>query len=287
MLGFIFAFLAALFKSTGEVLNKKILKEVDEYAVGSGVVFCSFLVTLPLLWYYGIPEIGPAFVPALLISGGINIVTILLQMKALKCSDLSVVSPMQAFAPLFVLILSPFILGEVPGPLGVFGVLLIVFGSYFLHIKCHSRGVLEPLKALLKDRGARMMLAVTMLWSVSTIFDKVGVLNSSPIFWSAAALGFIAIGMNLLMAFHSKKSIRQISPHMGSFFLIGLVGALTTIFQSAALGLIFASYVSAIKRFSIVLGVIFGFFIFREKNIRERLLGALIMLLGVVLIALS
>jgi len=54
---------------------------------------------------------------------------------------------------------------------------------------------------------------------------------------------------------------------------------------AVSLGIV--SYVISIKRTSILFTVLFGFFIFKERNIRSRLMGAIIMILGVLLITLS
>jgi drug/metabolite transporter (DMT)-like permease len=40
----------------------------------------------------------------------------------------------------------------------------------------------------------------------------------------------------------------------------------------------------SLKRTSIIIGVIYGYVLFKEKNIRERLAGAIIMFIGFVMI---
>ena len=47
------------------------------------------------------------------------------------------------------------------------------------------------------------------------------------------------------------------------------------------------AYVIAIKRTSVCFGVLWGHLIFHEKGMKERLTGAVVMVLGVVLIVLS
>jgi uncharacterized membrane protein len=53
-----------------------------------------------------------------------------------------------------------------------------------------------------------------------------------------------------------------------------------------ALTLTFVVRVIALKRTSVLMGVLFGHFIFKEKDIQERLLGAGIMIVGVLFISL-
>ncbi|HPU94628.1 MAG TPA: hypothetical protein PK398_00450, partial [Candidatus Gracilibacteria bacterium] len=51
-----------------------------------------------------------------------------------------------------------------------------------------------------------------------------------------------------------------------------------------ASSLISASYMIALKRLAALVGVAFGYFVFKEKNIRERAVGASIMVFGVIIL---
>jgi len=54
-----------------------------------------------------------------------------------------------------------------------------------------------------------------------------------------------------------------------------------------AINLALVAYVIAIKRTSVIMSVIFGWLIFKEKGIKERAAGSIIMLLGVFIILLT
>ena len=51
-----------------------------------------------------------------------------------------------------------------------------------------------------------------------------------------------------------------------------------------ALNLTKVAYMISVKRISLVIGVLYGYFLFRETNIGERVFGALLMLTGFILI---
>lgn len=287
MIWLLFALFSALFDSLKDVSSKRSLKHVDEYAVSWAFRFFATLFILPVLFFAGIPSIGSRFWEAMIIGGTLNIVTTVLYMKAYKHSDLSITSPITAFQPLFLLITAPVMLGEFPSTVGLMGVLLIVFGSYMLNIRQKQNGYLAPFRALFKEKGPRMMLAVAFIWSITSNFDKIGVQNSSPVFWTFAQSLFLAMGLLPLALYKSKQKFMQILPHFKKLAPIGLFSALTLVFQMTALGFALVAYVSSIKRTSSVISVIFGHFVFREKGVKERLAGAVIMVLGVLLIALS
>ena len=51
------------------------------------------------------------------------------------------------------------------------------------------------MRALLEERGPRLMLLVALIWSVSANIDKIGVRHSSPLLWAAALHTFLAVAL--------------------------------------------------------------------------------------------
>jgi len=287
MLWLIFSFFTALFESLKDVFSKKSLKNIDEYVVSWSLRFFALPFLIPLLFFIEIPSLGNKFWLALLVSGSLNVIATILYMKAIKHSDLSITVPMVTFTPLFLLLTSPLIVGEFPNFLGLIGVLLIVLGSYTLNIKQRHEGYLAPFRALLKEIGPKLMLSVAFIWSITSNFDKIGVQNSSPIFWAIAVNIFIILVMLPIMLYKSSGSIQNIRTNYKALFPVGLFSALTLIFQMTAISLTLVTYVISIKRTSAIMSVLFGHMIFKEKNVGERLVGAVIMIVGVLFITLS
>ncbi|MDI6644048.1 MAG: hypothetical protein QME14_03240 [Methanobacteriaceae archaeon] len=60
-----------------------------------------------------------------------------------------------------------------------------------MNIKEKSKGYLKHLKALFVEKGPQLMLLVAILSSIGGTFDKVGVYNSSEMFWP--------VGRNLII----------------------------------------------------------------------------------------
>lgn len=276
----------ALCESLKDVFSKRGLENIDEYVIAWALQFFALPFLLPILFFVKIPDVGNEFWPSLLLGGSLNGVTAVLYMKAIKQSPLSLTVPMVAFTPLFVLMTSPLMVGEVPNLGGVLGVLLIVAGSYVLNLGERQRGYLAPFRALVQERGPRLMLITAFLWSITANFDKIGVQSSSPIFWSIAISVFVALVLFPFMLHKSTPAVKQIPIRLKALAPIGFFGALTAIFQMTAISLTLVAYVIAIKRTSAVMSVLWGFLIFKEAGFKERLLGASVMVAGVLLISL-
>ncbi|MCK5466046.1 EamA family transporter [Candidatus Parcubacteria bacterium] len=291
MLWFIFAFLAAFFDSAKGVFSKKSVKNIDEYVVSWASRFFTLLFLSTAFLFIEIPEMGDRYLIALLIGGSINAVTTVLVIKALKYSDLSVVAPIATFTPLFLLITSPLITGEIPTIFGLLGVFLIVFGSYMLNIKKRGDGYIAPFKALLRERGALLMLVVAFLWSITSNIDKIGIQNSSPVFWAISVNAYVTLILFPVALFRLRKlkspfASGKLFQGLKTLVPIGIVAALMLVCQMTAISMALVVYVISIKRISAVISVLFGYLIFKEKNIKERLIGSAIMIVGVLFITL-
>ena len=281
-----FAFLTALFRSLTDVAGKFGLKNMDEYIVAWAFNFFALPILIPILFFIEIPDITPGFWLAILVSGTLNIATAILYLKAIKLADLSLVIPLSTFTPLFLLITSPIIVGEFPNFFGLIGVFLIVFGSYILNIKEKKNGLFAPFKALVSNKGAQLMLLVAFIWSITSNFDKIGLQNSSPIFYGIAINIFITIGITPFVLFKSKKNIKQIPKNLKSLIPVGVFHGLMIIFHMIAISMTLVAYLISIKRTSAIISVLFGAIIFKEKGLKERILGAIIMIIGVLCIML-
>jgi len=291
---YIYAILSALFESLRNVSGKLGLKDMDEYLVTWAFGF----FTLPFLVFpyifMSIPTLGNQYWIALLSDGTLNVLATILQLKAIKNSDLSLTMPLLSFTPLFLLIMSPLILGQYPTFLGIIGVILIVIGSYVLNIKRRilttqrrNSDYLEPFKAMVEKKGPKLMLIAAFLLSITSTIDKIGVLNSSPLFWGVSVHVFTSITLAPVLIREYKNHVKFTGSDVRLLFAVGFFSALAIVTQFIAITTLLVPYVIAIKRTSAVMSVLFGYLIFKEKGVKGRLAGSVIMVIGVVLITLS
>ena len=278
----LFASLTAFFEACKDATGKQSLKSLDEYSVLFSFMSVGIVLLLPVIGVTGVPTIQPGFWVALLIGGGLNILAFTLYVRALKLADLSLTVPLVTLTPLFLLATSPLIVQEWPTWADGVGVVLLVVGSYVLNIR-PAASFWSPLLAMLYNPGSRLMLCVAFIWSITSNFDKIGVVNSSPLFWAVSLFTVIAGGM---LPFVLRSGLK---PLIGQWQLLGMTGgfnAIAILFQMLALTLAPVAQVIAIKRMSALLSVLFGHFFFDEKGLQQRLLGAAVMVSGVMIMSL-
>ncbi|MDB9313624.1 EamA family transporter [Spirulina sp. CS-785/01] len=287
MLWLLFAGATAFFESCKDIFSKKSLQNLDAIFVATALNFFTVLFLSPLLFFIEIPEIGQPFWVALVGGGVGNAIAFSLLMKAIQLSDLSKVMPLTSFTPLFLLVTSPLIVGEYPSQLGIIGIIFIVTGAYFLNINQRKAGFFAPLKALGNDTGTRCALAVAFIWSLNSNFDKLGLQNSSPLFWIICVYAVITLLLFPVALFRAANFKQVRGKTLRNLAVMGLFNGLTVSCQMTALSLTLVAYVISIKRTSTILSVFWGRLFFQETGLRERLLGASIMVLGVFAIAFS
>lgn len=290
MLWLLLAILTAFFQSLKDVFSKIGLKKVDEYLAVFALSSFSVILLMPIVYNMKTPQLSYKFFGILLISGILNLIAIIIYMKSLKYSDISISAPMLTFTPIFLLLTSPILVGEFPKFLSIIGIIFIVIGSYVLNIKETHKGFFAPFKAIFNNKGPRLMLCVALIYSITSNFDKIGVQKSTPIIWGFSLNAFIAISVFPVVIYKMKKSKDNFRKQIKFFFMqipIGVFNVLTLICQLTAIKFTLVAYVISIKRMSALLCVFWGYLIFKEKGLKERTFGAIIMIIGVFLIALS
>jgi drug/metabolite transporter (DMT)-like permease len=280
MVWFFFSVLAALFDAAKNLCAKKLTRQFDEYLLSFSTSIIIILILLPVIWFLGIPSIGANFAVSLLITGAINAMTLVLTIRALKLTEISLVVPLFAFSPVFLLITSPFLIGEFPSLIALIGIFCILSGTYILNFR--KRLSVEPITTIFKNNGQKLIVLVTILWAISSNFYKIGMTNSSPIFFIFSLN--ILISFFLLPFMLKRERLIKLKDNWNQIIALGIMSAGTSIFQWIAVSMTLVVYVISIKRLSILVSVIGGIFFFKEEKNIQKIIAAIMMLLGVYII---
>jgi len=281
----IYAVLNPFIDASRNVFSKKASLNVDSLVVSWVNNFVPFLLFLPVVFFIEL-KFNQQFIISVIISGTINTAAAILYHRAISQGEISVVVPMLSFTPLFLLVISPIIVGEFPTSKGFIGIILIVVGSYLLNVNLKEKGILFPLKSFMKNKATRYMLIVAFIWSISANFDKKGIEASSILQYILFINLFVTIGTTIFIISKGKFSLQSVWRERKNLFFVGALTSLGYFVHMTALAMTLVAYVIALKRTSGMITVVLGYLILKEQNIKERLLGSTIMFLGVLFIVL-
>ena len=286
MLWLLFAFLSAFFQSLKDLIGKRSLENVDEYVVTWASRFFSLPLLLPLLWFHGVPSLSWKFWLVFPILLTLQAVGNILFFRAIKLGDLSLTVPMLAFSPLFLLGITPVMLGEYPTGLDSLGIMMIVGGSYLINLKAKKLGYLAPFRALIHNQGSKIMLFVALMFALISTLNKIVIQESNIFFWTAFDYSCFSLVLLPIMLRNSQAPAQKILANIKYLIPIGFCQGLMMLCFTKALELTLVAQVVAVKRLSILITIVLASLLFQESNFKERFLGAAIMLLGVILISL-
>ena len=196
-------------------------------------------------------------------------------------------SPINAYKAVLGLLLAVVLLGEVPNLFGLIGVALIVAGSYFVIDRVPGQGHRSAFRQFTREPGVQLRFAALICSATESVFVKRALLLSSPIttflIWTVLCFAIAATAAVLLRRDVVTEVARLRSEWRTVLWLAATtaVMALTTIltFEKLQVG-----YSLALFQLSTLITVYLGHRYFQERNIRRRLLGALVMVIGAMLI---
>jgi drug/metabolite transporter (DMT)-like permease len=276
--------LAAFSLATVDALTKKYFSDLSPYEMG----VIRLIYTLPwfLCSFVFIPLARPdrTYFIAVASAAPLEICAIYCYMKAIKLSPLSITLPFLAFTPAFIILTGRIFLGERLNSMGIAGIILIVTGSYCLNISSIRGGVFAPVRAVFKEPGSRLMLLVSLIYSITSVIGKIGILHSNPYFFGSTYSITLAVMMVVLTPLMPGITMTRLTRLPLKGLAIGAIYSITIFSHMLAISLVQAAYMVSVKRTSLLFGILYGAWWFREKRISERIFGAVIMLAGVFLI---
>jgi len=208
--------------------------------------------------------------------------------RAYGSADFTIVYPVARALPVLLVALGDVLLGRQPTPLGWLGMALVAGGCLFAPL--HSfKGF--ALRRYLNRSSVWILL--TALGTVGyTLFDKSAaeVVLSGPATAARYCYVFFAVSWlahaSLRWAFDRGRRpggrIGWVAPAFGSALNFGAYWLVLWAYQFPGQ----ASYVFAFRQFSIVIGVVLAFAIFKETGRAVRLIGTALILAGLILIGL-
>ncbi|MDP3766379.1 MAG: EamA family transporter, partial [Dehalococcoidia bacterium] len=278
------ALVAALCQVLRNAAMKRLGHALDEYIN----VWGRFTFLLPFAFVAafarGWPVLRPGFFAWCLAFGAFQTISTLALSKALKLSEISLVTALWKVSLLILLGMAYVTIGERPNALGVAGVLLSTGGVYLLNVSRARLSPWEPLVILFTDPGQRYTLLAAFFYAPSVITIKQAILASDPATGTLGGYAVASLIMTPLALRTSARHFAAVPRRWKEFAALGLFAALTTLSQGTAYAMTLSSYVEAVTQVEILFAMAIGIVAFGEaQRVRESALGAVVMLVGMIL----
>ena len=280
----LYSTLSAFGWATSDAFSKKALSQdniPNTFLLWARFVF-SIPFVFPFILFTPLPHLAGKFFLLHIFWLPLEISAIYFYLKAIQISPISLSLPFLSLTPLFLLFTGYILIGERPSLPASIGILLIVAGSYVMNINLKEYGFLRPIKAIFTEKGTRLIVLVAFLYSITSIIGKKLVLYSNPFFFSiyytfVMSIATLPFGLSAMK--NKKAKITS------SVILSGMFYGLMILFHMLAIKTALVSYMIGLKRLSGVFSVIYGTLFFKEKYLKNRLTGAILMVLGAIMIS--
>jgi drug/metabolite transporter (DMT)-like permease len=265
----------------------------------TGLLLAPLLVGMPAPWTLPAP-----FWAWLAVMLPLEIAAMLLYMAAIRDHPLALTLPYLAFTPVFVLGIANVLLGERVSPQGVLGVLLVVAGAWLLNVR-HARlrdlrSWAAPLAAIFWEPGSRMMLAVALLYAFTVAMGKAVLHYLPPQYFGPFYFVVLGLVMPLVWALPPRagaagQGVRRPSLRgPGGLFrrpravlAVAALNALMVFTHFLAIARVEVAYMVAVKRTSLLFGILYGALLFGETGLASHLAAGALMVAGVAVIVTS
>jgi uncharacterized membrane protein len=205
--------------------------------------------------------------------------------------DLSVVYPIaRGTSPILVMIAATISLNETPSSTGVIGILLVVTGLFAINL---SKVSVEGVRALLRSmRNGPVVLAFLTGLTTATysIVDKIALARTgmNPWIYLLGCYLVTTLWLSPMTIRFLRENRESIASHPSHLVLIGILsplayGLILVAFTTASK----VSYIVAARECSILFAALLGTLVLKEANFQRRLTGALIITLGIGLLAVA
>ncbi|MDH5445044.1 MAG: DMT family transporter [Gammaproteobacteria bacterium] len=247
------------------------------------------MVLLPFSIYFGLFDLPLAFWYYMSVLAPLEILAMWLYVLAIRDAPLHLTLPYLAFTPVFNILTGYLVLDEVISLEGGLGILCIVIGTYLLnldHVKKSGMNYLAPFRAIVTLRGSRLMLLASIIYSLTSVYSKQAIQYSTPLAFGAFYFTIIGCLLVVMVLLTQPATVTHIARRPRPSLVVGGLMAIMVVTHFMAIAQVEVAYMIAVKRTSLIFGMLLGAWMFRDMNFRQHLPAGILMVAGVFLILL-
>ncbi|MBO4442777.1 MAG: EamA family transporter [Bacteroidaceae bacterium] len=285
-----FALVSALFLGLYDVSKKQSLKDNAVIPVlWFNTLFCSLLM-LPftlLSWKTGVLDGSIFYVPTagwelhrlLMLKAFIVLGSWIFGYFGMKHLPITLFGPINATRPIIVLLGGLLLFGERLNIYQWIGVIIAVISFYMLSVSGKKEGI-----TFYRNKWVFCVIMATLLGAVSALFDKYLLGRFNNMFVQAWSNFYQLALMTVILFTLWWPTRKHTTPFQWKWPIVFIAVFLTladyAYFVSLAQSASMVSIVSMIRRSSVIVSFLCGALLFREKNLRSKVIDLILVLLG-------
>ncbi len=281
---YILVLASAILMGVAEVFRKKALSK--EHSMQFTTVFftalfiLSFLLIPKINFSINYSQIGLIALKSFLVVGAL-----IMLFRTIKHTDISKTSPLKNLNIIFVVILSVIFLNEKLSWISLLGLGFVLIGTYLVEIKPKVKHHFHPL-TIFKNKYSVYMIIYLIGISIVALLDKI-VLKTTGIYtYTFFTLMFATIFCWLIQfIFYDGMSDLKNAVKQGKNWIIpaAILGLFSDLlyFSALAMPTVLLSLAIPLRMSSSMISTLFGGKMFHEKNLIPRIIGGIIMIIGI------
>lgn len=284
---FFIALLSAFFDASKNVLTKHKIHRFHSLTIAWTWMVANVLLLVPLMFLVPWPNLTQELWGLILIGVAADLLGLVLYIEGLRHCDLSLSLPLLALSPPILTLSSFWLNGELPNLYALLGILLVVMGIYFLNFKRHEHWF-EPILAIGRQRGTRLIAAAALIWGLSGGLHKAGIVATNPFFYGGVNALLVLVFLTPIVLVVCPQEMKRVwkPTNLKVLLPIAILDSLSILTQLLAKSMTFAVFAISVKRTGIIMAVLLAW-LFLGERIKSRILPILVLVAGVIVIALS
>ncbi len=300
--------ISAVFSAAAAISQKKVLQSLPALHFSLLVSLLTLVFCIPFLFGIDFDKISSISVYVLFGKTILTALAFWLVMLSIQKLQISLALPLMVLTPGLVAIFGFFLLGESLLWFQIFGMILLVIGTYILELEKNTK-FYTPFLNLLKSPHHGYILGALILFTTTSILDaallKKFKLHPYSMTVLQQAFSVIIFGLILIIESLRKRNVLQADMTENLEKAIASQNNLWTILKKHWIWLTWIAFftivyrytqieatklapavalVLSLKRVSVFFSAVIGGKIFREQNLPQRIIAVIIMLIGATLI---
>lgn len=223
------------------------------------------------------------WLPWAAVSGAMQVIYFLTLQRGYRLGDVSVVYPLaRGTGPLLAVVLAILVLGERPSWLGLLGAGVVIAGVLVIGFAGGRSQARGNRAGILYGLLVGVMIAIYTLWDATAV--TVGGMPPVGFYWGSVVFQLLLLATPALRRWPEPLQVAR--RHWIAVLLFGILSPLAYMLILVAIQLAPVSIIAPAREVSVVLVGLAGWLLFREPHPVQRLIGAAVVLAGIVLLAL-